>query len=161
MTHFLDEEKPPRWFVFFMAVAITVAVMMALSSCSSSQIANRKLRRADKLIKQAEALGVKRKVDTVYTEKAVFIPGKSTTFYQPIHHYHDTTYIQFKDRIKVVNTLKHDTLFQNIECPDTVIRWKEKTAINEVINCPPQNHLWRTICIVLACVLVVFILVRR
>jgi hypothetical protein len=159
MTHFLDEEKPPRWFVFFMAVAITVAIMMALSSCSSSQIANRKLRRADKLIKQAEALGAKVDADTVFVEKIV--PGPSTSVEIPVerlvHLRHDTTIYQ--DRIRLHYVTYRDTLKMTVECdPDTI---RVPVTVRQSILCPPIDHTWRTVAAVLACLLLVFVLIKR
>ena len=143
MTSFLDEEKPPRWFVFLMAVIITVAVMLALSSCSSSQIANRKLRRADKLIKQAEALGVKIKQDTVFVEKV--IPGPETTVNVPVDRLiHSTdTFTVYQDKIKLHYVTYRDTLRVRVECPDSVI--KAPIIVNRTIHCPdcPKDKFWK------------------
>src|SRR6185295_20246512 len=115
--------------------------------------ASYKLRKAQKLIKEAEAKGAVVKHDTVYKDKLVPIKGKSTVINTPliIHHYHDTTY--YKDKILIKNIYHHDTLTQYIKCPDSTAHVKEAAAINTTINCPPEDHIWRKIALILMLIL--------
>lgn len=98
------------------------------------------LRKAQRLLDRAKAKGAKVTADTIYRDRTLTIKGDSTTIIQPVHHYHDTTITLFQDRIKVVQRWKHDTLIQKIDCPDTVIKWRERTAVVEKIEC--KDRFW-------------------
>ncbi len=156
MTNLLNEEKPPRWFVALMAVIITIAVMMALSSCGPSA----KLRRAEKLIKQAEAQGAVWHSDTVTVEKKVYIPGDSVRIEIPMwSKVRDTTIYSERVKLRFIN--RHDTIQVQAEClPDTV-KIEVPVTITRTIVAPPVKSWWRTVAIVLACVLGVFIIIKR
>lgn len=103
-----------------------------------------KLRRAERLMKEAIAKGAKVKSDTVYQDREKLIKGPSTTVTLPGSVIRRDTTI-YQDKIKIRDHWQHDTLYQYVQCPDSVIKWKERTAINETIECPPENHTWRTI----------------
>lgn len=131
--------KHKRGSLILFCVILFLIWLIVAFSCSPTK----KLQRAEKLIKEAEAKGAKWHRDTVYTERAVFLPGKSVTNFIPVHHYRDTTFTVYKDRVKIQNKFIHDTLFQQIDCPDTVIRWKERTTINNAIVAPPCPSIWK------------------
>jgi len=111
-------------------------LILLFAGCNASQ----KLRKAERLIAEAEAMGAKVKTDTVYINKEVKIKGDSTDI--EIVFGRDTTI--FKDRIKVVTRFKHDTIYQSILCPDSIVYFKNAVAINRTIVCPPnKNNFWK------------------
>ncbi len=156
MTNLLDEEKPPRWFVALMAVIITVTIMMALFGCGPAH----KLRKAERLIKQAEEQGAVWHSDTVTVEKKVIVPGDSVRIEIPIWSKVRDTVI-YKDRAVLRITHSHDTVRLQAECLPDTIRVEVPVTVNRTIVAPPAKSWWRTVAIVLACVLGVFVLVRR
>ncbi len=140
MTNLLDEEKPPRWFVFLMAIIITVAVMMALTSCGPAF----KLRKAERLIKQAEAQGAKWKSDTVYQEKKVIVPGDSVRIEIPMWSKVKDTVI-YNDRVRLRIQNVHDTVRVTAEClPDTVFVNVPVTVNKSIVAPPcPKDKFWK------------------
>lgn len=113
------------------------------------------LRRAEKLKKLAIAEGAIVKTDTIFKDRMVKIKGDSTTVI--VHHYgtilKDTTIYQ--DKIKIQYQLHHDTLWEKIQCPDSIIRWRERTAVNEQIICPPPNNFWKYVALTLGVIVVI------
>ncbi len=156
MTNLLNEEKPPRWLVFFMAVIITIAVMLALTSCGPTH----KLRKAERLIKQAEALGAKWHSDTVTIEKQVIVPGDSVRIEIPMwSKVRDTTIYSERVKLRFIN--HHDTIQVQAECLADTVKIEVPVTITRTIVAPPAKNWWRTVAIVLACVLGVFIIIKR
>ncbi|HTJ53770.1 MAG TPA: hypothetical protein VL443_30150 [Cyclobacteriaceae bacterium] len=119
----------------------------------------RKLERANRLIKEAVADGAKVNADTIYKDRTVFIKGETVT--NTITKTEKDTVDKIIDRIKIREIHHHDTIYQTIQCPDSVVKWKEKTAVNQTINCPEKSDIWKTIAITLLAVLIVFIWVNR
>jgi hypothetical protein len=60
-----------------MRILIVLSAILLMVSCSPGSIARKKLRRAEKLILQAEALGAHWQHDTVMVTKTITIPGIS------------------------------------------------------------------------------------
>lgn len=140
---------------FLIFAFILFVIWMALAACSifkpsDAQKANRKLRKADRLIEQAIALGAVVKRDTIYKE--IIIPGDSTTLVLAgLDRVRDT--IIYKDRIKLHIQQNHDTLRVNVDCPPDTVR--VPVIVKQDIKCPPLDHTWRTIALVLIGVLIV------
>lgn len=141
---------------------ITLISFSALALCSCS--AAWKLRRAHKMIAEAVAQGAEVRVDTVYRDHRVEVPGPSTTVTLPgatqyLTRYRDTTIYQ--DRIKIHYSVRRDTILQRIECPDSTIVVHEAAAINQQIICPPAGNLWKYVALTLAAVLILFLIFKR
>lgn len=136
---------------------LVLIVLIALSSCGASF----KLRKAQRLIKEAEAKGASVVHDTIYKDKLVPIKGASTVVSMPIHHYHDTTF--YKDKILIKNMYHDDTLVQYIKCPDSTAHVKEAIGVTNIINCPPPNHFWKDATILLGLIVafIIFLLVKK
>lgn len=142
-----------------MRICISAILLALLTACSTTA----KLKKAKKLIAEAEAQGVRVTVDTVYKDKVVKVKGDSTFVMIPIHHYHDTTIFVTKDRIKIKEVFKHDTVWHFIKCPDTVLKTKQATAINQTIDCPPQSDFWKWVALTVSAVLAftIYLIVKK
>jgi hypothetical protein len=89
-------------------------ILLLFTGCASNK-ANRKLKRANRLIAQAEQLGVKWHTDTVYKEIPVFIPQVRTDSIF-VTTEGDTVYIQ-KDRLRITFIdLPGDSVFIEGKC---------------------------------------------
>lgn len=117
---------------------LTFFVLTILSNCSPAY----KLRRAKQLIASAKEEGAKIKVDTIYIAKPFEVKGKEIT--NTIFVKKDTTIYKTIDKIKIVEKIKHDTVYQKIICPDSTGSIKQVAAINEKIIAP-QPLFWEGI----------------
>jgi hypothetical protein len=116
-----------------------ILLVLFFTGCASNK-ANRKLKRANRLIAQAEQLGVKAKPDTVYKEIPVFIPQVSTDSIF-VTTEGDTVYIE-NDRLKikfidlpgdsVFIEGKCDSLTKIVEVPVTVTK-TVKTGLSVLV----------------------------
>jgi hypothetical protein len=135
-------------------VIIAILTLTVLASCSPAF----KLRKAERLIKQAEALGAKVQVDTVYVTK--IIEGKTTTINVPVDRLiHSTdTFTVYQDKIKLHYRTVHDTLRLTVECPPDTIR--VPITVHKSIICPdcPKDKLWKGIGIGAGGILILLIL---
>ena len=135
----MTQNKP--LFALIRSTAI-ILFCIILSGCSvfKENKANRKLKRANRLIAQAEQLGVNWKVDTVFKEIPVFIPQVRTdTIFVTTEG--DTVYIE-KDRLKikfvdlpgdsVFIEGKCDSLTKIVEVPVTVTK-EIKTGLSILV----------------------------
>ena len=131
-------------------------ILLIFCSCSASRMAQRKLAKADRLIKQAVALGATIKADTVFIEKV--IPGAQTTVNVPIDRliHHDT--VIYQDRIRLQYRLLHDTLKLSVDCPPDTIR--VPVTIHKAIVAPPcpKDRIWKGIGIGAGAVLLLLII---
>lgn len=138
-----------------------------LIGCSAAQ----KLRRAEKLIAKAELQGAKWRIDTVFTERVINVPGPETTVKVPVTVLKDTTIVQEKI-VTVIRWIKGkdgktDTLTVFTKCPDQVIRDTVATVINKSIVAPKSPNVkpwWRTAALVgwgLWVLVIAFVIVLR
>lgn len=138
-----------------MGKLLKLIILLGLFACGPAH----DLKKADRLIKRAIAHGAIIKADTVFVDKEIQIPGEKTTITIPgITRLRDTTIYQ--DRIKIHYQLRHDTLKEFIECPDTVFIVKEALAVNNQIICPPKDNRWKWIAISLFALIVVAITIN-
>ena len=139
--------------------AILISLCLLLAGCSVNQKITRKLRKADKLIKEAIALGAEIKPDTVFKE--VVVQGPKTTVEVPVERIvnHDTTIYQ--DRVRIQFKTIRDTLRLTVECPSDTIR--VPVTVTKSIVCPDPPKTWRTIGIVslLLLILCIVLLARQ
>jgi len=111
-----------------------VFLLIVLSSCASNK-ANRKLKRANKLIAQAEQLGAKWHSDTVKT-KFKFEGAKASFNWNVVLNRKESTRdrVVLKDTVLYINKIKvekRDSLIY-IECPE--VEGEVATAINKEIK---------------------------
>jgi hypothetical protein len=108
-----------------------ILLVLFFTGCASNK-ANRKLKRAEKLIAQAEQLGVKWHTDTVFKEIPVFIPQvrTDTIFTSSVG---DTVVIQ-KERLQIKYVrLPGDSVFIDGKCDSlTVIKEVPVTVTKEI-----------------------------
>jgi hypothetical protein len=106
-------------------------ILLLFTGCASNK-ANRKLKRAEKLIAQAEQLGVKWQTDTVFKKIPVFIPQvrTDTIFTSSLG---DTVVIQ-KERLQIKYVrLPGDSVFIEGKCDSlTVIKEVPVTVTKEI-----------------------------
>lgn len=132
-------------------------ICLLLSGCADK--ITRKLRKADKLMKEAIALGAKVNEDTVYIDRTIVTPARVTTVTIPgLSTLRDTTIIKYQDRIKIQWTIRRDTLYERIECPQDTIKTKTPVSITKTINCPDPPKTWRTVSFVLGGLLLIMLL---
>jgi hypothetical protein len=104
-------------------------ILLILCSCS----ANSKLRRAERLIKQAEASGLQWRVDTVYTEIPVIIDSirVDSIFVAQVG---DTVVIE-KERLKLRYVrLPGDSVYIEAECKADTIFQKVPVTVTKTIQ---------------------------
>lgn len=108
------------------SLAVFFAVMMV--SCGPAS----KLRRAEKLINKAEALGAKWHVDTMMVEVPIVVPSVRVDSIVVVKS-GDTVTLE-KERLKVViKRLRGDTVFVQGECiADTVIKKVPVTIVKTI-----------------------------
>lgn len=109
--------------------------ILLLSGCSLTNQANRKLKRANKLIAQAEQLGVKWHSDTIKT-KFKFEGAKASFNWNMVLNRKESTRdrLVIKDTVLYINKIKvekRDSLIY-IECPEVV--GEVATAITKEIK---------------------------
>jgi hypothetical protein len=132
-----------------------ILLLLLLCACGPAS----KLRRAKKLQNEAIAQGATVRVDTIYKERQIEVKGPHTTL-TVVRPGKDT--VIFKDRIRVIYTVKNDTITERIECPDSVVQVKEAVAVNQTISCPPDK--WKMVALVLGGILLAvfgFIILKR
>jgi len=117
-----------------------IFILLFLVACSPAQ----KLRKADRLKKEAIAEGAKVTHDTIFQEKKVLVKGDSTTILVPVIKRRDTTIYLTQDRIKIREVISHDTVKIFVQCPDSTVKVKEKISVNEQIICPPPAPWYYT-----------------
>ena len=97
-----------------MRILIIISALL-LTSCGPAA----KLRRAERLIRKAEAMGAVWHVDTVFTEREIPVPRvhRDTVV---VNAPGDTIYIT-KERLRVKVKVSHDSVYVSGEClPDTI-----------------------------------------
>lgn len=142
----------------FMIFFLMIMLVWLLAGCSDKS--TRKLRRADKLIKEAIAAGAIIKPDTFWTTLEIPVPQvKTDTIFESIEG--DTVWIR-EDRLKIkyVNLPGDSVYIYGESMADTIYRDVVHTVTNE-ISCPPKDNTWRWIAIALAVILVVLFLIMR
>lgn len=122
------------------------------------------LAKAKRLIDRAKAHGAIVTSDTVYSESIVYKKGDSTTVFVPVHIKHDTTITQYQDRIRLVYTIKKDTVRMTVKCPDDTVHITKVQTITEKIQ-PPATRFWKSewfwLALALAALLVLALTRRR
>lgn len=107
--------------------------------CACSPAA--KLRRAEKLIKQAEALGAEWRTDTVFIDKPVIVPEIHTDSIVVVK-FGDTVRIE-KERLKVKFVkLKGDTVFLEAECLSDTIYQRVPVTVTKTISARGWLRWW-------------------
>lgn len=107
-------------------------ILLILCSCASNK-ANRKLKRAERLIAQAEQLGIKWHTDTIYKEIPVFIPQVrvDSIFTSRVG---DTVYLE-KDRLKIKYIkLPGDSVFISGNCEADTVKISVPVTVNKEIK---------------------------
>lgn len=107
-------------------------IILILCSCASNK-ANRKLKRAERLTKQAIELGAKVTADTVYKEIPVFIPQVrvDSIFTSKVG---DTVYLE-KERLKLKFVrLPGDSVFIEGKCEADTVRIEVPISVTKEIK---------------------------
>lgn len=130
-------------------------ILLALTSCGSLDRANRKLKKAERLIESAIQLGAEVKRDTVWVTKEVIVPEvKTDTVVELVgFNLQDTIFIE-RERLKV--KVKLDTLFKEIfveaKCQPDTVKIEVPAALNNDINAGKST--WD---LIIACIVAVII----
>jgi len=128
---------------------------LIIFSCSPSA----KLRRAERLIKQAEASGLEWHSDTLYTTLEIPVPEVSVdTIFQPTPG--DTVKIQ-EERLRIEYVqIPGGKVYIKGECEADTIFKEVPVIVNKEISCPPQG--WSLKQILIICVItIVALLIGR
>lgn len=104
-----------------------------LSSCG----VNHHLRKAEKHLRKAEALGAKVKADTLWRTLEIPVPVIEFDTVLRVDHFRDTITVQ---NDKVVTRLKYDTItkmmYMSSECTPDTIKIKVPVIVNKEIKSP-------------------------
>lgn len=116
-------------------LALTLFVLLFLTSCGPSA----KLRRANRLIKSAEAAGLEWKSDTVYQVVEVVVPKiEFDTVFRPLH-FRDTLIVT---RDRAVTRIKINTVTREVyvktRCPEQTKRIKVVHTVTRKIHVKPS-----------------------
>lgn len=126
-----------------------ILVLVLLTSCGPAA----KLRKAEKLIKQAEEMGATWTVDTVKVETPVFVPEivVRETISAPVF---DTVRIEY-DRLKIkVVRLPGDSVFVEGRCEADTIYKEVPVTITKTIEAKSKGYsLWQLIILALVMLL--------
>ena len=114
-----------------------IIILVLLTSCGPTA----KLRRAEKLIKKAEAQGATWRVDTIYKEIAVPIESvRLDTLFKDVP---GDTVTLIKDRLKVVYVrLPGDSVYIEGECEADTVYQKVATVVNREIEVKSGLPWW-------------------
>lgn len=114
-----------------------------------------KLRRADRLVREAIAAGAIVRSDTVRITDTLIVKGPETTLFIPGPvKIRDTTIVQ--DRIQIRWKTTRDTVRMEIKCPTDTIKIEVPTVINRTIY---AQNAWKPIALGLVAALFVLLLV--
>lgn len=123
--------------------------LLFLLSCSSAS----KLRKAEKLIKQAEEMGATWTVDTVKVEIPVLVPEivVRETISAPVF---DTVRIEY-DRLKIkLVKLPGDSIFVEGKCESDTVRIEVPVTVTKTIESKSKGYsLWQLIVLALVMLL--------
>jgi hypothetical protein len=134
-----------------------IILLVLLTSCGPAY----KLKRAQKLIAQAEASGAKVKSDTTYVMASLHVPGVATSIVNPVSYNlyrikgKDTTI--YKDRVKI--QFKDSLIY--VQCPDSTAKAKLPVAVTQEIQCPPNSDKWKWIALTLGITLIASIIIKK
>lgn len=114
-----------------MKTAWGIVIVLFLAGCSAQS----KLRRAQRLIKLAEAEGAAWKVDTVFSERIVIVSETKVDTVVKVVNWTDTITLT-KDKIvtRVVVTPAEKRVYIESKCDPDTIRIKVPTTVNKVIQ---------------------------
>lgn len=124
-------------------------IILILASCSSAS----KLRRAEKLIKQAEELGARWHIDTIYRTKEVVVPETHFDTVLKQVNFRDTITVE-KERVVTrvkVNTVTKE-IFIETKCPPDTIKIKIPVTVTKTIKAKGYS-LWQLIILALVMLL--------
>lgn len=124
-------------------------IILILASCSSAS----KLRRAEKLIKQAEELGARWHIDTIYRTKEVVVPETHFDTVLKQVNFRDTITVE-KERVVTrvkVNTITKE-IFIETKCPPDTIKIKIPVTVTKTIKAKGYS-LWQLIILALVMLL--------
>lgn len=111
-------------------------IFLVCISCGTAH----KLAKAKRLIEEAKAEGAQVKHDTIFQEKKVLVKGEAVT--NIVYLKKDTTIYKTIDRVKIREVIKRDTLWQKINCPDSVIKVRVPYYVKEEISPKEKNNFW-------------------
>lgn len=139
--------------------AVYILLALLFCSCSIEHKIARKLRRADKLIKEAKALGAETRSDTVFTDRVLIIPGDSIVIEKKVVEMRDTTI--YKERVKLRIRVDSVKIQIAAECIPDTIKIKVPFTVTEKIECPPVPSFWRYLALALLVVCAVLLYFRK
>lgn len=119
-----------------MTRASIIVIAMMLASCGSAY----KLRRAERLIKKAEAMGAVWHVDTVFTDWEVPVPAvqRDTVI---LNAPGDTIFLD-KERLRVKVLVRHDSVYVSGECPPDTIKITVPVTVTKTITAKTGPPWW-------------------
>jgi len=136
-----------------------IILIILLSACSSTERANRQLKKAERAIAKAEQLGAVVKPDTVFTDRTILIPEYRTDTLIKQVNFTDTIRIE-NERIKwkvKVNTVEKE-IFVEAKCKaDTVVI---RVPVEVTRNIKSGYSLWEIIILAIVALVVGGVIVK-
>lgn len=134
-----------------MRILTIIICLLIVQSCGPAAKATRKLRRAERLIIQAEALGATWKQDTVFRLVPVEVKSvKTDTVFSS--HPGDTVVVE-KERLRVKYVkMPGDSVYIEGECKADTVYKQVPVVVNKSIKCPPDR--WKFPALVMSFLLV-------
>lgn len=144
----------------FLIFLIMILMVLLLGGCSINHKIARHLRKSDRHLKAAIALGAEIERDTTWRTISIPVPEvKTDTVFESIEG--DTIWIR-EDRLKIkyVNLPGDSVYIYGESKADTVYKDVFHTVTNK-ITCPPKDNTWKWIAIALGVILILIFLVMR
>jgi len=116
-----------------------VAVLATLTACGPAA----KLRRAKRLIAQAEAQGATWSVDTVFAITTV--PIKSVEHDTVVYNVPGDTIVIIRDKLRVKLKVMRDSIYVKGECLPDTIKVIVPVQVNKTIECPRGIRWWEAV----------------
>jgi hypothetical protein len=138
-----------------MKFLLYIILLLLLTSCGQRFHVKRMKHHMDKALQKGAHLGT----DTTFIERNIKIEGVRVEFTPKPITLNDTIYFT-KEKVVTKILLKHDSLFVETNCPDTVFHFKERTITKTVTAVKSTWLKWWYLLIALAVGLVVGALKR-
>lgn len=120
-------------------ISILILALIILSGCSAGW----KLRKAKRLIIEAEQMGATWTWDTVWVDRQIHIPGPEVRVPFPVYRdtviYRDSVRIEIKWKLSKIT--KTDTVEVKVKCPDNDIKQHSPVSVHNTINAPKDARV--------------------
>jgi hypothetical protein len=138
-----------------MKYLLYIILLLLLASCGQRF----HVKRAEFHLRKAQEKGAQVNLDTVVKINQITLKGVKVEFIPKPITLNDTIYFS-KEKVTTKVVLKHDSIFVETNCPDTVFHFKERTITKTVTAVKSTWLRWWYLLIALAVGLVVGVLKR-